>query len=76
MPPNPENVEDEIVLSDDYQDDKIVLTIYSNSSLAVKRDTGNPGERVWFDGLEKRALYEALADHLGEIEDVTVEISK
>lgn len=76
MPANPANVENRVVLSGDYQDDKITLEIYNNSSLAVERGTGNPGQRVWFDGKEKQALFEALADHLGEVEDVTVELSK
>jgi hypothetical protein len=76
MPANPENVEDRIVLSDDYQDKKIVLEIYTNSSLAVQRGGEVLGDRVWFDGKEKQALFKALADHLGEIEDVTVEVSK
>ena len=76
MPADPSNVEDRIVLSGDYQDEKIVLEIYSNSSLAVQRGDEVSGDRVWFDGKEKQNLHNALADHLGEVEDVTVEISK
>jgi hypothetical protein len=76
MPPNPNNVDEHVVLSEDYHDEKSFVDFYTNSAMAIGRDREDPEEGVWLDSLEKRALFEALADQLGEIEDVTVKVDK
>lgn len=76
MPPNPNNVDEHIELSEDYQDEPAFVDFYTNSAMAIGRDREDPEEGVWLDSIEKRALFEALAAQLGEIEDVTVKVEK
>jgi len=76
MPPNPNNVDEHIVLSEDYRDTTAFVDFYTNSAMAIGRDRDDPEEGVWLDYLEKRALFEALAEQLGEVEEVTVTVKK
>lgn len=77
MPPDPSNVEERLVLSEDYQDEKVWIEFYTNSSVAIGRGEDEVSQdRVWLDGLEKQAVFDALANHLGEVEEVTVEVTK
>lgn len=76
MPPNPNNVDEHIVLSDDYQGTNAFVDFYTNSAMAIGRDRDDPEEGVWLDNLEKRALFEALAEQLGKVEEVTVTVEK
>jgi len=77
MPPHPDNVEERLVISDDYQDDKVWIEFYTNTSVAIGRGEEGPAQdRVWLDGKEKHGIFDALANHLGEVEEVTVEITK
>lgn len=63
MPPNPNHVEQLVVLSEDYHDEKATVDFYTNSAMAIGRDREDPGEGVWLDSNEKRALYEALDEY-------------
>lgn len=66
MPPKPSNVERTVDLSGDYQSEPATIDFYTNSAVAIGRDREVPSEGVWLDNLEKRALYEALDEELGE----------
>jgi len=64
MPPNPNNVEATITLSEDYHDDKATIDFYTNSAIDIGRNRENPEEGVWLDSNEKYQLLEALKEHL------------
>lgn len=68
MPPNPNNVEKQVALSDDWRDEEEFAEIYffTNSACMISRTIEDPTAGVWLDGNEKRELYEALDEYYSD----------
>jgi hypothetical protein len=74
MPATSDNIDERVVVSDDYQDEKIHVDFYSNSCIRIYRadpdadcpdDDGQMrGKSVWLDNLEKRELLRVLKEVL------------
>ena len=76
MPANPDNVERRVVISEEYQDLKVHVDVYSNSAIRVYRADPNAsspdddgikhGSSVWLDNIEKRELLTVLEEEINE----------
>lgn len=65
MPANPNNIKRRVVLSDDYQDEKVTIDFYTNSTIRIYRgDEDDDENNIWLDNLEKRALSEAMSEEV------------
>ena len=70
MPVNPDHIKRREVLSDDYQEEKVHIDFYTNSTIRIYRadpdancpddDAIRKGKAVALDNLEKRELIKAL----------------